>query len=90
MIGVIMLIIAVVFGTIAVSVLRIIPYAVLGILLIFAGLELAMLIKDLKEKKDFFVAFVIAGIAVATTNMGLAFIVGMIVLYVINAAKVEI
>jgi SulP family sulfate permease len=89
MIGAIFLVIAIVFGTIAIAVLRVIPYAVLGILLIFAGLELTMLIKGIKEKKDFFVVFIIAGIAVATTNMGYAFIVGIIVYYVIKYAKIE-
>lgn len=89
MIGAVMLVIAIVFGTIAIAVLSVIPYAVLGILLIFAGLELTMLIKGVKEKKDFFVVFIIAGIAVATTNMGYAFIVGIIVYYVIKYAKIE-
>ncbi len=56
----------------------------------FAGLELAMLIRDVTEKKDLFVAFLVAGIALATTNMGIAFIAGMIVMYTIKLAKIEI
>jgi hypothetical protein len=42
------------------------------------------------EKKDFFVAFFIAGIALATSNMGIAFIAGMIVLHIIELSKIEI
>ncbi len=90
MIGAIFVVIAVVFGKMAVSLLSLIPNSILGVLLLFAGLELAMLIKDVTEKKDFFVAFFIAGVGLATTNMGIAFIAGMIVLYVINLAKIEL
>ncbi len=90
MIGAIFVVIAVVFGKMAISLLSLIPNSILGVLLLFAGLELAMLIRDITEKKDFFVAFFIAGIALATTNMGIAFIAGMILLYIIDLAKVEI
>lgn len=90
MIGGIFVVVAVVFGKAAISLLGLVPNSILGVLLLFAGLELAMLIKDVTEKKDFFVAFFIAGIALATTNMGIAFIAGMVVQYIINLAKIEI
>jgi SulP family sulfate permease len=90
MIGAIFVVIAVAFGKMAISLLGLVPNSILGVLLLFAGLELAMLIKDVTEKKDLFVAFFIAGIALATTNMGIAFIAGMIVLYIIDLAKIEI
>jgi SulP family sulfate permease len=90
MIGTIFVIVAVVFGKIAISLFGLIPNSILGVLLLFAGLELAMLIKDVTEKKDLFIAFLIAGIALATTNMGIAFITGMVVLYIIDFAKIEI
>jgi SulP family sulfate permease len=90
MIGAIFVVIAVVFGKMAISLLGLIPNSILGVLLLFAGLELAMLIKDVTEKKDFFVAFFIAGIALATSNMGIAFIAGMIVQYIIKLSKIEI
>lgn len=89
MVGTVFLIIAIVFGSIAISILGIIPYAILGVLLVFAGLELAMLIGDIKEKKDFFVVFLIAGIAVATTNLSIAFIAGMVVLELLKIAKIK-
>lgn len=90
MIGAVFVTVAVMFGKIAISLFGLIPNSVLGVLLLFAGLELAMLIKDVTEKKDLFVAFLIAGIALATTNMGIAFIAGMVVLYIIELAKIEI
>jgi SulP family sulfate permease len=90
MIGAVFVTVALVFGKMAISLFGLIPNSILGVLLLFAGLELAMLIKDITEKKDLFVAFLIAGIALATTNMGIAFIAGMVVLYVIELAKIEI
>jgi SulP family sulfate permease len=90
MIGAVFVIIAVVFGKMAISLFGLIPNSILGVLLLFAGLELAMLIKDVTEKKDLFVVFFIAGIALATTNMGIAFIAGMTLLYIIKIAKIEI
>lgn len=89
-IGAIFLIIALAFGRIGISLLSSIPNAVLGVLLLFAGLELALLIRDVKEKRDLFVLFLIAGIGLATTNMGIAFIIGIIVMYVINWRNIEI
>ena len=90
MIGAVFVTVAVVFGKMAISLFSLIPNSILGVLLLFAGLELAMLIRDVTEKKDLFVAFLIAGIALATTNMGIAFIAGMIVMYTIKLAKIEI
>jgi len=90
MIGLIFLVIAVVFGSIAVSLLSSIPCAVLGTLLLFAGLELAVLIRDVKEKKDLFIVFIIAGIGFATTNMGVAFLTGMIIDIIIKRKGISI
>jgi SulP family sulfate permease len=89
-IGVIFLIIAVVFGKMAVAVLHLIPNGIFGVLLFYAGMELAMLIKDVREKRDFFVVFAIAAVALVTTNMGIAFVVGMVLLYIIKFARVDI
>lgn len=90
MIGTLFVIVAVVFGKMAISLFGLIPNSILGVLLLFAGLELAMLIKDVTEKKDLFVAFLIAGIALATMNMGIAFIVGIAARYIVEIAKIEI
>jgi len=56
----------------------------LGILLIFAGIELALLVKDVSEKNDLFITILIAGIGFATTNMGIAFIAGILVMHLIK------
>ncbi|MCP4750527.1 MAG: sulfate permease [Proteobacteria bacterium] len=90
MIGTIFLVIALVFGAVGISLLMLIPNAVLGILLLFAGLELALLIRDLTKKNDLFMAFLIAGVGFATTNMGIAFFIGIIVQLVIRWRKIEL
>jgi len=90
MIGAVFLLIAIVFGNVGVSLLSSIPNAVLGVLLLFAGLELALLIMDVREKRDLFVAFLIAGVGLATTNMGIAFFVGIIVAYLMKLKDIQI
>ena len=77
MIGVIFLVLALAFGKIGIALLASIPNSVLGVLLVFAGLELAMLVRDVEKKNDLFVVCLIAGTALATTHMGAAFVCGI-------------
>jgi len=90
MIGVIFLLIALVFGKIGIALLSSIPNAVLGTLLFFAGLELAMLIRDVKERRDLFVLLIVAGVGFATTNMGIAFFAGIIIYNLIKWRDIQI
>jgi SulP family sulfate permease len=90
MIGVVLAVIAVAFGVVGVTLLSSIPYAVLGVLLLFAGIELALLVRDVDEKRDWFVVFLIAGIGLATTNMGIAFGAGIAADRIIRWARIGI
>ncbi len=90
MIGTLLLIIALVFGRVGVVLLSSLPRAVLGVLLLFAGLELALLIRDVKERNDLFLVVLIAGIALATTHMGIAFSVGIVASLIIRWGKIRI
>ena len=90
MIGLVFLVFAMVFGKIGVNILSAIPNSVLGVLLLFAGLELTLLLKDIMERKDLFVAFSIAGISLATRNMGIAFVAGMVLERLIRARKLDV
>ncbi|MDM8522444.1 putative sulfate/molybdate transporter [Desulfococcaceae bacterium HSG8] len=90
MIGLIFLIIGLGFGRIGISFLSAIPNAVLGILLLFAGLELTLMIRDVKDKNDLFVVFLIAGVGFATTNMGIAFFSGIVVSFLIRWRKLTL
>ncbi len=90
MIGAVFLIIALVFGKIGISLLSSIPYAILGVLLLFAGLELSLLIRDVTDKNDLFVAILIAVIGFATTNMGIAFFLGILVMYLLRLRNIKL
>jgi len=56
---------------------RIFPNAILGVILFFAGSELAIVVKDIGDRKqDVYVMLIVA--AVAMWNMGAAFLAGVI------------
>ncbi len=88
LIGLILAVIALGFGTAGLALLSSIPQAILGVLLLFAGIELAILVKDIHERKDFFIVVLIAGIGLATTNLGIAFGVGILTSYLFRWWKV--
>jgi len=90
MIGLIFVVIALALGTAGVSILSSIPQSVLGVLLMFAGLELAILVRDIKKKDELFIVALIAGIGLATTNMGIAFGAGIIISQIIKRTRLEI
>jgi len=90
MIGIVFVVIALAFGTIGIALLMLIPNGILGVLLLFAGLELALLVRDVKTKNDLFVTLIVAGIGFVTTNMGIAFVVGILVYYLIKWRKLEL
>jgi len=79
MIGAIFVVLALALGELGFSILALIPSSVLGVLLIFAGLELCPLVRSLKTNEEFFVALLIAGIALAVPNMAWAFGLGIVV-----------
>jgi len=56
---------------------KIFPNAILGVILFFAGAELAIVVRDIGEKKsDFYVMLIVT--AFAMWNMGAAFLVGIV------------
>ncbi len=58
-------------------VFKIFPNAILGVILFFAGSELAIAVKDIGEKKSYFYVMLIVA-AFAVWPMGVAFLVGII------------
>jgi SulP family sulfate permease len=88
-IGGIFLSLALIFGENIVTVLKLLPFSLLGVLLVFAGLQLALMIQDLRERKDLFVALLMLGIALAT-NLGIAFIIGIIAAYALKSEKFSV
>lgn len=68
---------------------QVFPPAILGVILFFAGVELAVVVKDIGDNKiDFYVMLVVAGFAL--WNMGVAFLVGVALYKTLKAGWVKI
>ncbi len=75
--GSLLVFIALFFSDSVAIIFKIFPNAILGVILFFAGSELAIVVKDIGDKKqDFYVMLIVA--AFAMWNMGVAFLVGVI------------
>jgi SulP family sulfate permease len=79
LIGSFFVVLALVLGELGFAILALLPNSVLGVLLIFAGLELCPLVRSLQSNEEYFVALLIAGIALAVPNMAWAFGIGIVV-----------
>jgi len=90
MIGAILVVMALAFGEFGFALLAMIPNSVLGVLLVFAGLELCPLVRSLKGNEEYFVALLITGIALAVPNMAWAFGIGIAVDLFIRRMKIRI
>ncbi len=89
-IGAAFLALALPLGQISHGLITLMPLAILGALLVFSGLELSLLVRDVSEKGDLFVVFLIAAAALALSNMGWAFLVGIAASFIIKKFKVQI
>ncbi len=90
MIGGILVALALGLGKVGLALVGALPAAVLGVLLLFAGLELGLLVRDVREKRDLLVTLLIAGLAVATRNMGLAFGAGIAASLLLRWTRAEV
>jgi len=88
-IGAIFMALAILLGTQVLSVIYLIPMAVLGILLLFAGSQLALTIIDMRDRKDLFVSLVMLGITLAS-NLAVGFMVGFVVAYLLKTDKLTV
>jgi len=88
-IGAIFMALAILLGTQVLSVIYLIPMAVLGILLLFAGSQLALTIIDMRDRKDLFVSLVMLGITLAS-NLAVGFMVGFVVAYLLKSDKLTV
>lgn len=76
-IGVFLLVIGLCFSSSVLLLFKIFPLSVLGVVLFFAGLELASAARDVgKEKSDYYLLLVTAGFSI--WNMGIGFLIGVI------------
>ena len=89
MIGAIFLMLALFLGSHALAVVYLLPMSVLGVLLLFAGSQLALTIIDMRERKDLFVALVMLGITLAS-NLAIGFMVGIAVAYALKSERISV
>ena len=88
-IGFIFVVLALFLGIHALAVVYLVPMAVLGILLVFAGSQLALTIIDMRERKDLFVVLIMLGITVAS-NLAVGFVVGIAIAYALKSDKLTV
>jgi SulP family sulfate permease len=89
MIGGIFIVLAIFFGSRSLAFINLLPLAILGILLLFAGSELCLTILDLSKRKDLFVCLVVLGITLAT-NLAAGFMTGIAVAYLIKSDRFSV
>ena len=89
MLGGIMMVLALFFSQSVGVLFQIFPKAVLGVILFFAGAELAISTRDIgSRKEDFYVMLVVAGFAM--WNMGAAFLAGILLHQALERGWVKI
>ncbi|KNA05899.1 hypothetical protein SOVF_186100 [Spinacia oleracea] len=72
------LVIGIVLGSSIVKILDQFPVGVLGVLLLFAGLELAMACRDMNTKSESFVMLLVTGVSLVGKGASLGFLCGII------------
>jgi sulfate permease, SulP family len=89
MIGGIFILLTLVLGNHILAMINLIPMAILGVLLLFAGSQLALTILDVQDRKEMFVVVVILGITLAA-NLAYGFMAGIALAYVLRSGKLTV
>jgi len=89
MIGVVFVLLALFLGVHTLAVVYLLPMSILGVLLLFAGSQLALTIIDMKKRKDLFVALVMLGITLAS-NLAIGFGVGIALAYALKSERLTV
>jgi sulfate permease, SulP family len=88
-VGALFLLLAMFLGPYAIGVFHLLPMALLGVLLLFAGSQLALTILDLTVRKDLFIALLVLGITLAS-NLAAGFLAGIAVAYLARSEKLSV
>lgn len=76
-------------GEHATKLMALLPFAVMGVLLAFAGAQLALMIRDVRERNDLFVVLSILAVALAT-DLAWGFAVGVVLALALRYTKMSI
>jgi MFS superfamily sulfate permease-like transporter len=88
-IGLLFVALAVLLGSQSINILHLLPMGVLGMLLFFAGAQLALTIQDVQTRSGLFVMMVMLGITIAS-NLAWAFGVGICMTWIIDRGNISI
>ena len=89
MLGVILLLLGLFFSQSVTTIFNMVPPAILGVILFFAGIELASIVWDIgTEKRDIYVLLLTTGIAII--NIGIAFVAGLALYYALKLKWVKV
>lgn len=83
------LVIGLVFGNSFVRILSEFPIGILGVLLLFAGIELAMSARDMNTKEDSFVMLVCAAVSLTGSSAALGFGCGILLFLLLKFRRME-
>lgn len=78
LLGAAKMVLGLVLGSSLVMVLDQFPVGVLGVLLLFAGIELAMASRDMNSKEEFFVMLVCTSVSLVGSSAALGFVCGIV------------
>lgn len=76
-------------GSSLLSILRYFPVALLGVLLLFSGLELAMTCRDQNTRTDAFIMLTVTAVSLTNSSAALGFLCGMVLAIVIKIREPE-
>jgi SulP family sulfate permease len=89
MIGAVFILFTLLLGNRILALFNLIPMAILGVLLLFAGSQLALTVLDIKERKEMFVVVLILGITLAS-NLAAGFMAGIVLAYLLRSEKLTV
>jgi MFS superfamily sulfate permease-like transporter len=89
--GMIKILLGLFLGGAALKILGSYPMSVLGVLLIFSGMELALVSRDVKTRTDYFVVIMTTAGIIALSSTAIGFVVGLALSYLFyfGAFKIE-
>jgi SulP family sulfate permease len=88
MIGIAMVLLVILFGDQLLAFFHLIPVAILGVLLFFAGGQLALTITDMQKRSNMFVVLSMLGIALAT-NLAVGFLAGWTIHWALSRIRIN-
>ncbi|XP_021298738.1 molybdate transporter 2 [Herrania umbratica] len=83
------LVIGLVFGNSFVRILSQFPIGILGVLLLFAGIELAMASRDMNSKEESFVMLVCAAVSLTGSSSALGFVCGILLFLLLKLRRLQ-